>query len=278
MTERTRGLIRFYFGIALAVLTVIVGALFIWQILDIYFSGHAPGYVGDVFSREIVGEHFAKIAPAFWIWIAMIIIGAVIWIIFPEEKKRKPYSDPVYAIKRLDKRINLFADYGEELNKSLGVLRREKLIIAILWLCVALFCTAGAIYAIVYLATPSHFPKSDITGEMINMVKHILPFAAVALILGCAVTVYAGISAKKLLPQAKKLAAVSCGVSKLQTIIANIKLVIKRVIGHKYFILGMRISLGCLGVAFVIAGIFNDSMRSVLIKAINICTECIGLG
>jgi hypothetical protein len=47
---------------------------------------------------------------------------------------------------------------------------------------------------------------------------------------------------------------------------------------HKYFVLGCRIALGCLAVAFIIAGATNGGMHGVLVKAINICTECIGLG
>ena len=40
----------------------------------------------------------------------------------------------------------------------------------------------------------------------------------------------------------------------------------------------VRLALLTVGAILVIAGIFNGSMRDVLIKAINICTECIGLG
>ena len=40
----------------------------------------------------------------------------------------------------------------------------------------------------------------------------------------------------------------------------------------------VRIIVLVLAVIFIIAGIFNGSMRDVLYKAIKICTECIGLG
>lgn len=40
----------------------------------------------------------------------------------------------------------------------------------------------------------------------------------------------------------------------------------------------IRLALYVLAVVFVVAGIFNGSMEDMLIKAINICTECIGLG
>ena len=40
----------------------------------------------------------------------------------------------------------------------------------------------------------------------------------------------------------------------------------------------MRGAVAVFGVTFVVLGIFNEGVRDVLIKAINICTECIGLG
>ncbi|MGN0817989.1 MAG: CD1871A family CXXC motif-containing protein, partial [Candidatus Coproplasma sp.] len=46
----------------------------------------------------------------------------------------------------------------------------------------------------------------------------------------------------------------------------------------KKFELGVRIALGCIAITFISLGIWNDGMHGVLVKAINICTECIGLG
>ena len=40
----------------------------------------------------------------------------------------------------------------------------------------------------------------------------------------------------------------------------------------------VRITILCLGVLFIILGVMNGGSRDVLVKAINICTECIGLG
>ena len=40
----------------------------------------------------------------------------------------------------------------------------------------------------------------------------------------------------------------------------------------------IRIVIACLGVLFIAIGVTNGGARDVLVKAINICTECIGLG
>ena len=43
-------------------------------------------------------------------------------------------------------------------------------------------------------------------------------------------------------------------------------------------LMGVRICLYCIAAVLIVLGIRNGGMRDVLIKAINICTECIGLG
>ena len=40
----------------------------------------------------------------------------------------------------------------------------------------------------------------------------------------------------------------------------------------------VRIALYAVAMVLIVLGIHNGGMRDVLIKAINICTECIGLG
>jgi hypothetical protein len=163
---------------------------------------------------------------------------------------------------------------------------KEEKIIAVLKLACALVCIGCAIWAIVYLATPSHFPKKEVTHEMLAMVKNIMPCVVVCFALMCGVTIYEIYSSKRQLKEVKKLVAYkSKGGEEVDVTFAKdkcpakgIKAKIKNVVNHKYFVLGLRIAIACLGVAFVIAGIFNENMHGILVKAINICTECIGLG
>ncbi|MBR2797822.1 MAG: thioredoxin [Clostridia bacterium] len=41
---------------------------------------------------------------------------------------------------------------------------------------------------------------------------------------------------------------------------------------------GLQIALVVIAIGLIVAGVFNGSARDVLYKAINICTECVGLG
>jgi hypothetical protein len=285
MNEKTGAIVRRYYGWFAAALTIVCGALFIWQVLALYISGTAPDYTGEsIFTRERVMSALGIISPVFWIWIVSIVAGFILWEIFPASKKVKPLKDDVYTLKNLKKRIP--QKVSNDLHDSvLFIDKQEKLLLIIKFVC-ALVCIGCAIYGIVYLATPSHFPKVEVTHEMLNMVKHIMPFVLVAFVCMCGVTIYEIQSSKKQLKEVKKLIAYkSKGGEEEQVTLAStecpvngVKAKIKKVTNNKYFVLGLRIAIGCLGVAFVIAGIFNENMHGILVKAINICTECIGLG
>ena len=259
------------------------GALFIWQTLDIYLSGgNRP------FTAEIVSERLTRISPAFWIWIAMIIIGFVLWEVFTVPAKRAPLKDDCYALRRIKKRVP--EKVGESGLASLTVIKRWEVISLVVKISAAALCLAGTAYAIAYLATSANFPKTDVNGEMLNMAKHLAPCAFAALLILCGVTLYLSISAKKQLPHVKQLIASAKsddknGVEAVYVTATDYELekedlrsALNPVLNHKYFILGVRIFLAVLAVTFIILGIVNGNMRAILIKAINICTECIGLG
>ena len=280
MQEKTCKTVRLCYGIALSLMTAVTGALFIWQTLDIYLSGGSRP-----FTREIVLERLNRIAPAFWIWVVMVAVGFIIWEVFAVSYKRAPLKDDCYALRRLKKRVP--QKVGESGLASLKAVKRGELINLIVKLCAAALCLAGVAYGIAYLATASNFPKTDVNGEMLNMAAHLAPCVFAALLILCGVTLYLSISAKKQLPHVKQIIASAKsdeknGVEAIyvtgNTAVADLYGRWKALSNHKYFILGVRIAIAVFAVTFIILGIVNGNMRAILIKAINICTECIGLG
>lgn len=280
MQEKTCKTVRLCYGIALSLMTAVTGALFIWQTLDIYLSGGSRP-----FTREIVLERLNRIAPAFWIWVVMVAAGFIIWEVFAVSCKRAPLKDDCYALRRLKKRVP--QKVGESGLASLKAVKRGELINLIVKLCAAALCLAGVAYGIAYLATASNFPKTDVNGEMLNMAAHLAPCVFAALLILCGVTLYLSISAKKQLPHVKQIIASAKadeknGVEAVyvtgNTAVADLYGRWKALSNHKYFILGVRIAIAVFAVTFIILGIVNGNMRAILIKAINICTECIGLG
>ncbi len=269
MNEKTNKTVRLYYGIALGVMTAIVGALFIWQVLDNYFTGP----VGDnkfTFTQEGLSERFFHISPAFWIWAVMIVGGFIVWEVFPVKPKKSPYKDPRYSLMRLKKRMPV--NVGEELAESYGFIKREEKILKILWLCCSSVALAGIVYSIVYLALPSSFTVSDnATKEVLQAAKNILPWFFSVFVFASAISVYEGISAKKQIEHAKKLAS---GNKPVQLVHGKIY----EILNHKYFKLGIQVCVGCVAFSFIIAGACNGNVSGIFDKAVNICLECIGLG
>lgn len=270
LTPKTCKTVRLIYGWVFTAFTVVVGALFIWQVLDIYISGKAAG-LSSSFSYEIVTERLKTIlAVPFWIWIATIVIGLIVWEVFPVQEKLPPITDARYVLYRLSKRIP--AEVSEDLKSSAAYVKQQKKTLNILHWCLLGLVALYLIYVVVYMCIPSNFPNTDKTGEMLQMAAFILPVAAVIYAAGCAYVIVLNKSAKKMLPHVKKLTA---GVKAPQPVQPN---KFMQIVTHKYFILGVRVAIACFGVAFVIVGCFSGSIQEVFNKAIRICTECIGLG
>ena len=263
--------VRLIYGWVFTAFTVILGALFIWQVLDIYIGGTNAGLLHP-FSYEIVTERLKKIIAApFWIWIAMIIAGFILWEVFPVKEKLTPITDERYVLYRLSKRIP--AEVGEDLKSSAEYVKQQQKTNKIMQWCLLGLVALFVIYVIVYMCIPANFTvEKNATHEVITMAAFILPVAAAVYAAGCAYVILLKKSAKQMLPHVKKLTA---GIKAPQPVQQN---KFMQIVTHKYFKLGVRIAVGCIGVAFIIAGCFNGSLQVVFFKAINICTECIGLG
>ena len=269
-TPKTCKTVRLIYGWVFTALTVVVGILFIWQVLDIYIGGTKAG-IDTPFNYDDVASRIKTIISIpFWIWIAAIFAGLIIWEVFPVKEKLTPITDARYILYRLNKRIP--AEVGEDLKSSSEYVKKQRKTLKILHWCLLGLAALYVIYVIVFMAIPSNFPNIDKTDEMLNMALCILPVAAVVYAAGCAYVVVFNKSAKKMLPHVKKLTA---GIKEPQPVKPN-KFI--QIVTHKYFLLGVRIAVACVGVAFVIAGCFNGSVQEVFSKAIRICTECIGLG
>ena len=85
---------------ALAVMTVLVCLLFVWQAVDIYITGNraenfsAPGVrIEQVYDRADIAARFGRIAPAVYVYLAAVAAGLV-WQAAAGEKKPRPAVIP----------------------------------------------------------------------------------------------------------------------------------------------------------------------------------------
>lgn len=266
--------VRLSYGCVLSAMTAILGALFIWQVLSIYFAGHSAGHTGAVFTQANVTAGLKRILPAIIIWIILAVGGFAVWEIFPVKVAPFIKQDVRYTLYRMKKKMP--SEVGGDLKASFESIRREEKILLVLWIVCGVFCLAGAVYSIIYLATPSNFSTGEnATGEVLRLAANVLPFVGAAMLIACGITIWEGFSAKRQLATVRKILSAKLPAKERG---GSVYFRLRRIFGHKYFILGARIAVGCVGLAFFVAGICNGNMARILEKAINICTECIGLG
>ena len=127
----------------------------------------------------------------------------------------------------------------------------------------AAVCALCAAAAGVYLARPDSFASRDLETTMGRMLRCIAPCEAAAI---AALAVYERAREKSLLREielAKEASRKQAAPKEARSAAA------KNV---------CRAALLAAAAALIALGVCNGGMRDVLVKAINICTECIGLG
>ncbi len=274
MTEKTGKTVRLVYKIAFSVISAVCAALLIAMVCQIYFGGGDRPY-----TREIMGEHLRAIAAPLIIWIALILAGFVLWEIFPPEDEKKNSLGARYTLFRLRKKLPVKVE-GELLGEQAALERLEK-IRKIVWYVCAGVCAVLAAAGLSYLLNFNNFiqTQSDyVTQEIISATIFVLPFIVCAFALCIGVVIYDGKSAKRELEYTKKL--LKSGV-KSEKQLTKFQTVLNNILGAIESERGIWISRGVValvGVAFVIIGIADGGATDVLVKAINICTECIGLG
>lgn len=263
--ERTpwRRVWRLYAAV-LGVLTLAVGALMIWQSVVIYQAGIAPEnisagvYIHPVYSQEIVAEHFAVIAVPVYIYLACIVLGLGMWLAHPAEAPRpRPFCGPEETLRKLRPAL---ADQPQAV-AAMDKERRLRRIVrgiegAVIAVCAAISAD--------YLLREEHFSSWDLESVMADMMLAVVPWVVLAFAVACAASEICGRSAAREIVQGKNAAVGKKPVDPPDR--------------HSRCLPAVRIVLYAAAVALVVLGILNGGMRDVLIKAINICTECIGLG
>ena len=257
--------IRRIYTIVLSVLIVAMGIALICVAADIYYSG--VGY-----SRELVGDRLKKLAIPLLFVIAAIIAGAL----FPlYETKAKRTSEE--TLKKLQRRIPAEGE-GEEFAVAQKAYRKMKTVKISVWCSALGIALVGAIITLVYLVDTAHFAGNDFTAHILGLVKIALPCTLVALGVCIAASYVNGYCAKEQVKQIKTM--IRFASTKEVALPKEIALFDKvdKVASHNITLWVVRGVVLTLAITFIILGIFNGGARAVLLKAIAICTECIGLG
>ena len=190
--------IRFIYGIVLTVMTVIVGIAFIIAASQLYYSGKDAGYPYEI-SR--IKEYILVPFVFLLCWIAAIIGGAVICIIFPLAEKKNVGSDSLTLLNRYKSRMP--ASGGEEYADAKDKMSKYEIIRSFIWGAAFTLFLAVAIVIFVYAFNITHFHTDTLIDDILNLVKNVLTWTAAAVAVGIAAAVVDEVLLKREIAAAK---------------------------------------------------------------------------
>lgn len=241
------------FGIALSCVIIVAGICLMAACVGIYRSGDEP------FSREAVAAAFSPISIPVYLCLAMVVAGFVLKLIFPiPAGKPAAIKQPTVTLKRLQSRTDPDGCDDGLKAEILAQRRRRKqqkrVCALVLGVCMLVF--------LVYALDGSHFHTSEINNSMVRAMYVLLPCLMVSF---AACVWFVNARKNSILKEIELLK--QCPKKDAPPMEAKKPACAK-----------VRYALLAAAAALALFGFFSGGTADVLTKAVNICTECIGLG
>ena len=248
------------FLILQTVVCISLAALLALSAVSLFREGaarKAENPLESIYSPAAAAAAFAPAAPLFFISLGLLAAGLLLGV--RDERAGKPVPDAEISRDLAGARI---AAPSDGMLKERQVQRRLTLTG---WGLFALCMIPAA----VYLTNPAHFPQDNPEGMIAGLIRVLLPWTAAGLGALAVTNVLRDRSlrreteAARALPKAETPQSLPAVPDKTGT-------------GKRKN--AVRLSLIFLALVFIVLGAVNGSALDVLIKAITICSECIGLG
>ena len=279
MNEKKSKLIRLLSASVSSLMLVVMGVLYIVSCIGIWRQGASP------FTRESVGDALIKLLIPSTITVVFIIATAILFLIFPDTKKKKVVIDSKDTRDILSRKISI-TDCTLERGEKIVNEKNKRVFLRVGG---AILFLLSLIYPIIYILTPSNFGVVDINTDVLLAALHIIvsfiPLTAYAIISTYMIRssysreaelLRGGIKERGTLGNAQLYSVDVAKVKPFSRFFDKIRTFFKD--NKKIILTVTRILVIVVGIAFVIVGIFNGGMQDVLDKAVKICRECIGLG
>ena len=250
--------IHYIYSIFLSVSIIIAGLCLMAACLLILRSD-------SPFSRETVAATFLQIAFPVYLCIASVIGSIVLQIAFPDMRKK---DMPQKQYPMLLRRLRSAYDFENADTVLLQAVRSERRIRRIYRILRIVFFAIGAAVFLLYACDPTHYHSVNINASIMQAMIIMIPCFGIPF----AYSIYSEFLCTKSMRREYHAItqAISDGCAKSnnreQTKNESYKLWICRTI----FLL--------VGICIMLYGMWAGGTMDVLTKAINICTECIGLG
>lgn len=258
MKQETKQRLHTAYSLILTAMLVIAGICLIVACLGIYHSGDKP------FTPESVAAAFSGIALPVYLCLALILGGFILDGFLPRTKKNTPPEKQYGAIlSRLAEKFDPNACHPE-LAKGILTQQRSRMIHRLI---TGALLVAGSVVFLRYGLNSANFHQTEITASMEKAMYVLLPCMAVPYGYAVFAAYHARSSIKKEIELVKQ--AVAPGA-------ATVKVAPKQ--SRTNAVLAVRCVLLCGALVLLIYGFVSGGTKDVLTKAINICTECVGLG
>ena len=261
MSEKSLKYTRLVIGCILSLAVIAAGVMLAVSCVSIYRLGERPFTVANISSA------FSRIDLPIYICLGTVIVGAVAWLFLPIERiKLRAVPDKRASIERTEGKIDLDTCDSEILD-ALRVAKKKRLVLRIV--AIAL-CVAFSIPMLVVSLMPASY-TSDYNQSVASLFLFMLPCLALMLAVGITYSYLEAILLDRHLNAAK------AALTKAKTS-GNVKEYVKKDCGCQKKAVITRCIVLAITIALLVMGIVGGGMTDVLSKAVNICTECIGLG
>ncbi|MBQ7346170.1 MAG: hypothetical protein IJW45_08960 [Oscillospiraceae bacterium] len=254
--ERIKKLHLIY-GCILSLLLIAVAIALIVSCLHIYNSGDRP------YSPTSISAHFQSVSLLVYAAIAAVIGGIALHLILPLPADRpKGVKDDLAMLRHQQERAgSLTGAYAQGAERKQKERRLSKCICCILFVLLMIMPS-------LYFMDTDHFSVADLNEDVIRALIYSLVPAIFGLILSYFCKLFCQQSIRQEIDIWKEAIKEGC-VSPTPQTSASVP-------DRRIFY--ARTIIGIIALVFIIVGVFNGGAMDVLLKAIAICTECIGLG
>ena len=259
MTDQNKSRLHRIYSIVLAVALCITGFLIMYGCIEIYLSGSKP------FTPEAVATAFSAIAPPVYLCIGLIIGGLLLDGILPQKaKKLQAPKQPEVNLARLRRKLSL-TGCKPEVRTRIEQEQRKRMLFRALTLFLLCFCGMAFL---AYSANPANWHQSQINASMIRAAIGL----GISLLPPLATAILASYGNPRSMEKESALIKEELASNPQAAAEKTEEALCKDPVP------AVRWAILCIALAIMAYGFFAGGTNDVLTKAINICTECVGLG
>ena len=246
-----------------SVLCVLLVILLTVSAVTIYREGKlrkAEDPMASIYTREIAAEKFESIAPLFFAAVGFTAAGWVLAV--KDDNADKPVKDA--EITR-----NLTVARVAQPNEAMKKERKKQK---------QLFWTGWALFLLcmfpigIYLLNGEHFPDGDLEAMIASLVMYVFPW----IVLGLGCLCISSVLQEKSMQRETSAALARVKEEKEAGIKPKPKEKVQGKNAKSKRVLQIAVAIAAM--AFIVLGVYNGGAKAVFTKAVNICTECVGLG